>query len=88
MDINIVTDLTLVVKRTLHAVRGMSNAVAMTRNSVASFDGIPKSEDFLRLSKDTCGVLWGDDGSTCIIATDRFGSIPVYVYETPAHFIF
>ena len=48
----------------------------------------PRSEDLLDLSADIQGVIFGSSETCCMIASDRFGSVPIYSYQTPSRSVF
>lgn len=88
MEISLTTDLILVIERSLLNPASAFSIDSKTSHSLENCTGFPQPEDLLRLSQNIQGVFWGCGEDYCLIATDRFGSVPIYVYETASRFVF
>lgn len=59
-----------------------------TTNALEDYTETPRAEDLLDLPANIQGVIFGSNETCCMIASDRFGSVPVYYYQTPTRSIF
>jgi len=89
MKTRIAKDLVFVADRTLNGpVHTKVEIRSATTNALKNYMETPQSEDLLDLSANVQGVVYGSDETCCLIASDRFGSIPIYSYHTSTRSVF
>jgi hypothetical protein len=89
MKVKVAQDLVLVVHRTRHSpTPAKIDVESATTNLLKPFPGTPQPEDLLDLSENVQGVIFGFDDTRFFLASDRFGTVPIYCFQTPTRFVF